>query len=569
MIKSQHKKKIITFFILFGFFISLVAISSTIPQSQNVNYYEYEKSIVPKLALALDYSDIEQNDTSVYRLFESVNFTVNTTKFSDVDHVNMKISFSNGSIQIFNMIPIGNNNYSYEYKPGYNAPLEFQNVSFLIYNSTNSLLNDHTTYTNFTIEGNCMASFRYFNTTEYSSEYLIGDIVYAELLITNFSSSGSDYDFEEWDITVVDSDNEVTQNNLLSLDSNVNQFTFMIDNETFRDVNKIYYIKVNMTELNRGTVRAAYFPLNIINSNPIITSIVNLSHSELLRTDECIVTLNATDLETAPENLTLTMYIKDSEGDDVLQEVLQHEGGNSFSDKFNIPWYRPVGKYRINVVVRDENGGTVSKETFFTVKNNAPEIQGYTINGKSMTQSIAVHYGRNLVFSFNVSDTEGVSYVMVALLDENNNWFNITRAYRGEDTEITIRTIDLISGTWFAYIYVIDSDGAVTSLIDDYNMAPQGITIIPDVLSNFIPWIVFFLGIGIGLLMGIGSIYRYFKSKYGESQLISPKKKEIPTKKKVKAKPIKKEHEKIETEEIESEKEEKEEVPKRKIKRQL
>ena len=92
--------------------------------------------------------------------------------------------------------------------------------------------------------------------------------------------------------------------------------------------------------------------------------------------------------------------------------------------------------------------------------------------------------------------------------------FQITREYKGEDTEIKIRTQDLISGVWYIYIYVIDIDGAVTSLIDDYDMAPQGIRIVPDVLSNYIPWILFGGGLSIGALVGIGIIYTYFKSKY-------------------------------------------------------
>ncbi|MFW9999871.1 MAG: hypothetical protein ACFE9Q_02545 [Candidatus Hodarchaeota archaeon] len=563
MIKNQHRKTLITIFILFGYFVSLLVYTSIPPQDQTLEFYNDEKFNMPNTALALKYSDIEKNDTYVYRLFETVNFTVNYSNFQEVDHVVMEISFKNGSVVNYDMLSGGVNESYYEFKPGYRAALGLHNVSFLIYDINNTLLNDHTTYTNFTINTNYGATFLP------KPEYYIGDTLSADIFLSNFSSSNRDYDFEQWDITIVDGVNEITQQNLLDLEANTNYIRFIVDNETFREVNKVYYLKVNMTELNSGMIRAAYFPFNIINTNPVITSIVNLSHSELFRTDECIVTLNSTDLETAPENLTLTMYIKDSEGDEVLQEVLQYEGGNSFSDKFIIPWYRPVGEYRINVVARDEHGGTVSKEEFFTVKNNAPEIHGYKINGQSMTQSIAVPYGRNLIFSFNVSDTEGVSYIMVALLDQNNNWFNITKAYTGEDTEITIRTIDLITGTWFAYIYVIDSDGAVTSLIDDYNMAPQGITIIPDVLSNFVPWIVFFFGIGIGALLGVGSIYKYFRSKYGESQLSSPKKKEIPIKKKEKVKPIKKELENEEIQEIKSEEEEKEEVPKRKIKRKL
>ncbi|UCD01580.1 MAG: hypothetical protein JSV23_00715 [Promethearchaeota archaeon] len=566
MIKYRHNSKVLIFFLLFAFLINLVVVSSNHLLEQKNNYYENDKYVVPKLSLSLEYSDIELNDTYIYRLFESVNFTVNVSKFSDVDHVKIEISFQNGSIESYDMIPIvSGENYSYIYKPGYRAPLGLHNVSFLIYNITSTLLNDHTTYTNFTIDTNCGATFNP------KPEYHIGETLSADLFLSNFSSSGFNYDFEDWDITVVDSVNEITQNNLLDLKGNVNYVSLLIDNNILRDVNKIYYLKINMTELNRGTIRAAYFPFNIINSNPVITSDIDLSSDEVFRTDDLTIFLNATDLETAAENLTVTMYVQDSEGEDLLEEVIEYESGNSFSGTFEVPWNRPIGKYRVNITVRDEDGGFSSKKTYLNVKNNAPKIHSYTINGESMNQSISVQYGRNLVFNFNVSDVEGVAYVTVALLNEKGVWFNITRAYKGEDTEITIRTIELIGGIWIVYVYVIDSDGAITSLTDDFNLAPQGIRIVPDVLSEYLPWIVFFIGVCIGILAGIGSIYKYFKSKFGESQVVSPKAKEMPpkkppTKKKVKVKTPKEEPEKKEIEEI---KPEKEGILKRKIKRKL
>ena len=581
MRKKQHNSKILIFFILFAaILINIVVISSNNSQVQTYNYNKDEKSTTPELAAPLAYSAITKNDSFVYRLFESVNFTVNASLFSDVDHVKMQIAFSNGSTQIFNMIPIGGNNYSYEYKPGYKAPLESQNVSFLIYDIADQLLNDHTTYTNFTIKGNCIASFRYFNSSEYSSEYRIGDTLYAELLISNFSSSGYDYDFEDWDITVVDSDKEATQNNLLDLDSNVNQFTLLIDNTTFRQVNQIYYLKVNMTEKNRGKIKAAYFPIRIINSNPIFNSTIKFNPEDVFRSEECEISLNVSDIETNPEDLLVTMYIHDSEGELVLEEVpIDHVSDNLFSDTFTIPWHKPVGKYNVDITVTDENGGSTSKNTILNVKNNLPEIHSYQINSKSMNQSISVAYGKNLVFSFNVSDTEGVAYIKIALFNENydDEWYNITKAYDGLDTEITIRTAALIPGNWFVYIYVTDSDRAVVSLIDDYSFAPQGIVILADLLSAYIPWISLFIGLGIGVLIGVGGIYKYSKSKFSNSQGTRPKKKpkpakESPKKQKTKVKQIKEEiqKDKKESGEIVEEKDvEKDLSPTRKIKRKL
>ena len=555
-------------FILFGFCLNSILISLDDFQTINYEDNEIEGFINPKLAAALKYSDILPNATKIYRLFESINFTIDTSiDFPDAENITMEIQFSNNSVRNYDMDQVEINEFYYEYIPEYNAPLEVQNVSFYIYNDTDTLLNDHTTYTNFTIHSNCIAWFN-------SSEYSIGDTLYAELMVNNFTSNFIDYGFQ-WDLTIVDSMDEATQNNLLDLKSNANQFTLPVDNETFQDVNKIYYLNVNMTDIYSGKIVAAYFPFNIINSNPTIISDIDLSPDELFRTDDCLVSINATDIETIADNLIITVTIQDSEGANVVEKELSYNGDNLFSTSFVIPSNRPAGKYKVDITAKDSDNGIDSKSTFLTVKNNPPEIHSYEINGLSMTQGISIFYGRDLVFKFNVSDTEGVSYVKIALLNENNDWFNITRDYRGTNTEITIRTADLIGGVWYVYIYVIDTDGTVISLIDDYDMAPQGIRIVPDVLSGYISWIVFFVGLIIGVLAGIGVIYKYFKSKYGESQAVSPKRRETTSKKqvskkKVKTKIVEEELKEEERKESIPEKEElKEGAPKRKIKRKL
>ncbi len=555
--KNRHKKLVLIFSILLGFFFNIALLS----QDNSYVLNENEEFINPELAAPLKYSDILINDTKVYRLFEHVNFTIYTSDFIDTDHVTMQISFSNDSVRYYSMNLVDPNEYYYNFKPEYNAPLEFQNVSFLIYDDTHTLLNDHTSYTNFTIKTNYLLNFD-------RPEYYIGDNLTATLLVSNFSS----YDFQ-WNFTVVDTVNELTQNNLLNLENNLVQYSIPIDNETFSLVEKTYYIKLNMSDKNSGKKAAAYFPFDVRNNVPIITSDIIFSPNEIYRTDQCTISLNATDIETLPEDLSITMYVQDAEGVDVLEESVSYDSENSFSDTFSIDSSNPVGNYRINITVRDEDGGQSSKVTFLKVKNNLPEIHSYKINGMSMDQSISIRYGENLIFSFNVSDIEGVAYIRVALLNENNEWFNITRAYKGEDTEISIRTVQLLTGTWFVYIYVIDSDGAIASLIDDYDKAPQGIRIIPDILSDYLPWIVFFFGLSLGIIFGIGIIHKYFKSKFVEPERISPEKKKPAkekTKKKTKTKPSKEEFEKKEIEELKIKKEEeKDEVPKRKIKRKL
>lgn len=502
---------------------------------------------------------ITQNATSVYRLFESINFTLNTLEYSDVDYTRMQISFTNGSNIDYDMTLVGLNEYHYEYRPEYNAPLGFQNVSFLLYNNTDALLNAHTTYTNFTIKTNYMVITN-------SSEYYIGDDLYAELSVNNFGS----YEFG-WNITIVNSTIELLQNNIFNLEDDLVQFTFRITNETFHNyVGQTFYIKLNMTNKTLGQKTAAYFPFKVLNSDPTIDeSSITFSLSEIFRTEECEISFNVTDIEDPSQDLDVSMTLEDPEGDFVATIIIDYNTGNNFSKLFSIPAGSPTGKYRITINAEDQNGGVSSFLTFITAKNNLPEIHSYLVNGKSMDEPISILYGNDLIFSFNVTDVEEVAYIKVALIDENNKWYNVSISYTGINTQITIRTIELITGVWYVYIYVVDSDGVTTSLVDDYDLGPQSIRIIPDVLSSFLPWTAFILGTILGILVGVGLVFRHYKSKFADTQATTQKKK--PSKKKKQREEIPKKILEKESEEIKPEEEEveKELSPKRKIKRKL
>ncbi|MFX1364264.1 MAG: hypothetical protein ACFFCE_03790 [Promethearchaeota archaeon] len=571
MIKKRNQILVIFSLIFLGFSLHSMLFSVNNFQTFDEEKYELEEGIDPKMSTTpLKYSDIHRNASKIYRLFESVNFTINTTNVSPyANYALMEIKFPNSTIRNYNMTSMGNGNFTYEFKPHYNTPLGFHNVSFLIYNDTNVLLNNHTTYSNFTIDSNCNAVFKLNN--EPSLEYHINETLIAEVDVDNFKS----YEFE-WDLTIVDSMDEATQNKLLNLQSNVNYLSFLIENETFQQLNTIYYLEVNMTDTTLEKNAAAYFPFYVKNSNPRITSEIILSPQEIFRTEAFTILVNVTDLETANDDLTVSADVYDSKGTLVSSRELNYIGNETFTTSISISSSNPMGSYKVEVTAEDENDGSDSKLAYLEVKNNYPEIHSYQINGMSMNKSISVFYGKNLVFKFNVSDDVGVYAVTVALLNEHDEWYNITREYIGEETEITIRTQDLISGLWLVYIYVIDTDGAVTSLIDDYNMAPQGIRIIPDVISNYIPWIILFTGMSIGVLIGIGIVYKYFKTKFIGQKPISADKKTIKSKKSVKQKKLKtkladegfKEKE-VEKKTDKKEEEQEEEVTTRKIKRKL
>ena len=573
MEKNKNRRATIIFLIVLGIFFSVFIINFK-DESQDryftINEQEDFHNIPTIAGPALPYSALNQTATTIYRLFESINFTIDTSNFS-ANYTIMQISFRNGSVGNYNMVEVGNNKSFYEYKPRYNAPLGVQNVSFQIYHENNTLLNAQTTTTNFTIDSNYGLWY-----TEYldfdifhDSDYYIGDFLSAGLTIDDFGP----YQFW-WNITIVNSTNELYQKNLFNLEKNIVQFTFQIEIESFSQVNKIYYIKLNISDRISGKLVTVYIPFNVLNSNPtVIAPTVKFSPAVILRTANCEITLNATDVENNSTDLSVSLLLEDPFGANLPPISLVYQGNNNFSQTFSIPAESPIGMYRAEITVEDQNNGVSSLSTFLTVENNFPEIHSYEVNGISMNQPISILYGKDIVFSFNVSDIEKVEYIKVALFNGNNEWFNITTTYTDENTKITIRTIELISGVWYVYVYVIDSNGAITSLIDDYDLAPQGITIISDPLKPYLTWITFFIGIVFGILAGVGIVYKKFKSKYGIVKAPSAKKKTSTPKKpsiKKKEKPPKEISEERELEETKTEtKDVKKEVSKRKIKRKL
>ncbi len=514
----------------------------------------------------LEYTSIFLNDTTIYRLFESIKFDINASKFIYPNYTVMQIYYLNNVVEEFNMEAVPGKNFTYTYNPGYDAPTGFYNVSFLIYNETNVLLSSPVPITNFTIITNYLLEF-VGNISEYSVN---------ETLTANFYKIVNDkpppYDFD-WNVTIVDSDNETLQNNIFDVGNNLGHFSFEID-DRFNHTNKIYYIKINMSDTSSIHKAAAYFPFKALNSLPEIeVSTIIFSPSTIKRAEDCTLTLNVTDVDifTLPENITVSMTIQSSTGELESPIELTNNNNWTFTTTFSIGINNPIGKYQIIIEAEDQYNGTDSYTDSLYVENNAPEIHSYSINGLSMNHSVSINYGKDLIFTFDVSDVENtIAYITVSLLDAENNWYNLSRAYK-PDMNILVRTEELITGVWYVYISVTDIDNATTYLNSDYGLAPQEIRVIPDLLTPILPWIGFALGAAIGVLAGIGLLYKKFKGKYIESKDTTPKK---PTSKKIskkpKTKPSKKEV--VKEEDAKVEPQETKEIPKepqRKIKRKL
>jgi len=514
----------------------------------------------------LNYSSIYQNATTIFRLFESIKFDINASDFTNPNYTVMQIHYPNNVVEEFNMDPIPGNNFTYTYNTGYDAPLDFYEVSFLIYNINNVLLSSSVQITNFTITTNYLLSF-----VGHSSEYSKGETLHADLIV---SDELDPYDFE-WNITIVDNFNETLQNNIFDVGNNLGQFSFEID-DRFSYTNKMYYVKINMSDTSENFKAAAYFPFKVLNSLPEINvSTIIFSPNKIKRAEDCTLTLNVTDVDiyTSPENITVYMTIQNSIGE--LESPIELTNNNdwTFTTTFSIGINNPIGKYQIIIEAEDQYNGKDSHTASLYVENNAPEILSYSVNGLSMNQSVSVNYGEDFIFTFNVSDVENtIAYITVSLLDPENNWYNLSRAYT-PNMSILVRTEESITGVWYVYISVTDVDGAITYLASDYGLAPQELRVIPDLLTPILPWIGVAIGVAIGVLVGAGLLYKIFKGKSIELKDTGPKK---PTSKKIskkpKTKPSKKEVVKVKEEDAKVEPQETKEIPKepqRKIKRKL
>ncbi|MBD3254284.1 MAG: hypothetical protein GF383_04285, partial [Candidatus Lokiarchaeota archaeon] len=429
----------------------------------------------------LSYTNIYQNTTLVRRVYESVYFQINVSDFEPqgANYTEIEITYSNNSLFKENMtLQSGtSNNFTYTYTPRYYDPLGYQNVVFAIYNISSTILNTKTTKTNFTIRANCAAIL---NNTDYKKD----EYVSAQLVIEGSSNF-------DWVIDVVNNTIEGYQKSLFGIGENLFDFTFTI-NESFEQVST-YYIKVNLTRTSDDKFDVYYFKFYILKPDSvIISSSINFNPSSVFRTEICQLTLNTSyiDNNLIPAFLNISLSIKDP-NDNTAVSVAQLDNNldGTFKTSFSVDEDRPAGQFRYTLKATYKTREFEEYSGKLTIKNNPPDIDGYTISDYETGERISILYGEELVFEFDVDDIEGLSYLTLTLENEEGDEYIISREY-DDDLEITVRTVDLVTGTWTIYVSVTDEDGATTELDSDYDDAPQQITIIPDLLSDIIPWIM-------------------------------------------------------------------------------
>ncbi|MFX1237316.1 MAG: hypothetical protein ACFE8P_06295 [Promethearchaeota archaeon] len=436
-------------------------------------------------------------------------------------------------------------------------------------NETLGVINDDSTTESFWIKHNCAVSFGQ------PAGYYLNDTLSAQ--ITTASDSMVSYDWNAWSLSVIDDEMGL----LFDMPKNSTDLISFSINESFTEYNSIYYIAVHLNKDNVTKRTTSYFPFKVLNQDPVIDPFSVILPTVVLRSDEnnARIVVNASDYEESPMHLNVSVTFEY----DIFNKPsfeLNNNGTGIFATEFYIDYYFPAGSYVVNISVKDDHGGSsyIIHTLNLVVENNPPEINEYFINGNPVSEGISINYGNDIVFTFNVSDLESdPQYVKVALLGPNNQWINTTQEY-SEDMEIKVRTTDLVTGVWYIYVFVIDKDGTITSLGEDYASAPHSITIIPDLLSAILPWIALGVGIILGFLIGFGVGYYRIKSKKELQVSKTTIKKKSTTPKKVKKGPSetleKQFSEKEEIPEKSSEKSDKKEpekrkIPQRKIKRKL
>lgn len=455
----------------------------------------------------LDDEKIYQNTTAISLVFQSVNFTVNASQFKPVtERINVSISFdfTNGTTdQIFNMSRIKNYTYTFTYTPNSKAPVGNQTVRFIVYNTTSTDPDSETFYEIINTQQTTRDIFFMKNSEVYLSKTQLyrGETLNMDITIQSANN-------KRWEVSIVDGSFSLVR----SLGNNLIETSTAIDS-TFGSVNSDYYVKVVVISKSDAQKSATnYYKFRVLNQAPVIDEkSVKLTPNPVLREADCRLDLNVSDVESAVTAITAVMTLESTEGD-ISTHSMTNNGDGSFYTKFKVNKTEPVGPYRIKIVATDTQGLSDTYVTNLTVQNNAPALEDYTINGKTIDESISVLYGEDLIFKFNVSDIEGISYVGVELQPEQGNTYKLWKEYE-QDISFTIRTEDLETGKYYVYVYVTDSDGAKVTLADEYLTAPQEIIILPDYLGTIFPWIALGFGLTLGLLLGIAVGYSYLKRK--------------------------------------------------------
>lgn len=288
---------------------------------------------------------------------------------------------------------------------------------------------------------------------------------------------------------------------------------------------------------NSSTVSKTFL---LKNNNPVIENIifqiednepVDAESTEILNifrgTDHNLtIYVNATDIENNEMNLTISAEDPIT-GDNLLANKYTYipisiNQTSNFTTNVSFPITSGLGITNLKIQVLEDETVQDEYNQKILILNNAPILNNFTINGEFGNQT-NINQGEWLSFKFGAEDEENsIEYVLISIIYYDDlgamQFLNYSTVYSGIDTEILVRGEDLKleAGVYIVYAYVFDSDGASATC------APQSFAIEPIRKVNATSWLLFVIGIIIGLTFTFVGVYSYYRKKFGDLSLNSP-----------------------------------------------
>lgn len=530
--KKKQKNEIL-FFIIFASFI--IGFSQINFDSAEIQKENYKMDMIPNVSNdIINSSRVFIDREIVHRGIETLNITYNNTANNGDDFLEedtyyfmANITFSNSSEQYINLTRI---------EPTHIWTTLFTPTIFNVTGDTNiailamlilddSILNtDATSDQTFEIANNLPKVGIVMNTTEVyrnktiKIDYLPSDIEnnvmdlkwkvelfdptdYIEANITlvaegekNFSSEISilnSYNVGEWRINATCWDLEDADNSSSIIE------TFLVKNNEPIIENILFQIEeedpveaesVDILNIYRG-----------LDKN--LTINVNASNIE---GNEMNLTISAAD-PTTGENLLPNMYVN--------IPIAVNQTSN-FTTNVSFPLTSGLGLTELKIVVLEDE---IIQDEYIQeiyIHNNAPILNNFTINDEFGNET-SIEEGDWLTFKFGAEDDEdSIDYVVISIFyyddfgDIQN--LNYSTSYNGKDTKISIRAVDLNLKTaiYTVYAYVYDRDGASATC------APQTFAIEASQKVDPTSWLLFVIGIIIGLTFTFVGVYSYYRKKF-------------------------------------------------------
>jgi len=540
--KKKQKNKIL-FFTLFALFI--IGFSQININSANIQKENYKNEMIPKTSAdTINSSRVFIDKTIVHRGIETLNITYNNTNYYSTPEFNFiaNITFSDDSqLNLTLEDPDADDYWTVLFTPSINNITGDTKITILA-NSSSGIDNTPALYDReFALKNNLPKVGVFMNTTEvYRNEtikidYLPSDIennvmdliwevelfdptdTYNATLVAygekNFSSEliiPNSYDIGEWRVQaqcwdLEDVDNSSTVNSTFLVKNNEP----VIDNILFQfeDEDPFEAETVDTLDIFRGL-------------DKFLTVYVNASDIE---SNEMKLTILATD-PISGENL-LSNYVNIS---------LDVNNTSHFTTNVSFPITSGIGLTELKIIVLEDE---IIQEEYIQeifIHNNAPILNNFTINGEFGNQT-TIDEGDWLSFMFGAEDDENsIEYVQISILyydDDVVQYLNYSTSYIGEDTEIVIRGADLklTTGIYIVYAYVFDSDGASATC------STQSFGIQSASRFDATTWLLFIIGVVIGMTFTFVGAYTYYRKKLvsSDASVEQPTKGKTDKKKKV------------------------------------